>query len=448
MPRCPIYQSSLFRFAAICTSALILAIGSLSSSASESRETPVVLAVKRARTSIVNIHGHKSVTRENGRGFGEGPRRVNGMGTGVIIDERGYIVTNHHVVDGVRRIQVTMFDGQVVVAKMIARDPKTDLAIIKIPSGGSLPLIDTGTSSDLMTGETVIAVGNAYGYEHTVTVGIVSALNRTVQVSDTQSYANLIQTDASINPGNSGGPLLNIDGEMIGLNVAVRVGAQGIGFALPIDAVMEIASRMISVKKLENRWHGVVGRTIVSAEGSHYIIRSVDSGSPASREGLKAGDVISRVNGSTVQRALDFERAMLGQQESLIEITFEREGKALTTKLHLASLPDRDPTVNDRAWHRLGIRLETVPSAKIRKINSKYRGGMEVQAVRPSGPAAIQGIRRGDILVGMHIWETISLDNIAYILNRNDLDDLQPVKFYVLRGEQTLYGHLQVSMTR
>ncbi len=202
----------------------------ITTAASELRETPIVKAIQRARGAVVNIRGEKTVVDH---GFAAVPapgqtatpdagRRVNGMGTGVVIDARGYIVTNYHVVDGVREILVTQADGRRQVAKLIARDLETDLAVIKIDARTPLPVIPIGTSSDLMTGETVIAVGNAYGYEHTVTRGIVSALHRAVQVSDAQFYDDLIQTDASINPGNSGGPLLNIDGEMIGINVAVR----------------------------------------------------------------------------------------------------------------------------------------------------------------------------------------------------------------------------------
>ena len=148
------------------------------------------------------------------------------MGTGVMIDPRGYILTNYHVVDGVREILVTMADGKKYIASLVARDLETDLAVIKISPRTKLPVIPLGTSSDLMPGETVIAVGNAFGYEDTVTRGIVSALHRAVQVSDAQYYDDLIQTDAPINPGNSGGPLLNIDGEMIGINVAVRAGSR------------------------------------------------------------------------------------------------------------------------------------------------------------------------------------------------------------------------------
>ncbi len=176
----------------------------------------------------MNIRGEKTVPGSASPFPGpETTHRVNGMGTGVIIDARGYMLTNYHVVDGVREIQVTASDGKRYVATLVARDLETDLAIINVPTTEKLPVIRIGTSSDLMPGESVIAVGNAFGYENTVTRGIVSALHRAVQISEAQFYDDLIQTDASINPGNSGGPLLNIDGEMIGINVAVRAGARG-----------------------------------------------------------------------------------------------------------------------------------------------------------------------------------------------------------------------------
>ena len=180
------------------------------------------------------------------------------MGTGVVIDPRGYILTNYHVVDGVKEIQVTLADERQLrrqAARPRPRDrsgPDQDRRLAT-----SLPVIPIGTSSDLMTGESVIAVGNAYGYEHTVTRGIISALHRAVQVSDAQFYDDLIQTDASINPGNSGGPLLNIDGEMIGINVAVRAGAQGIGFAIPVDKVMKVAADLLARRPTTRRWHGM-----------------------------------------------------------------------------------------------------------------------------------------------------------------------------------------------
>jgi len=230
--------------------------------ASELRQTPIVKAVQRVRDAVVNIRGEKTITTPAGQtATPDAGRRVNGMGTGVLIDSRGYIVTNHHVVDGVHEIFVTLANGQRHVAKLVARDMETDLAIIKITISTPLPAAPIGTSSDLMPGETVIAVGNAYGYEHTVTRGIVSALHRAVQVSDAQYYDDLIQTDASINPGNSGGPLLNIDGDVIGINVAVRAGAQGIGFAIPIDKVVSIAAGLLATRNASKTWIGMESST-------------------------------------------------------------------------------------------------------------------------------------------------------------------------------------------
>ena len=203
------------------------------------RNTPIVQAIQKAESAVVNIQGNKTIT--NSSASGQPTRQeVNGMGTGVIIDRRGYIVTNYHVVDDVARIEVTLADGTTAIAKLINYDPVTDLALIKIKTDRDLPVIRVGASESLLRGETVIAIGNPFGYQNSVTVGIISALHRDIPVNGSQQYNDLIQTNADINPGNSGGPLLNIDGEVIGINVAVRVGAQGIGFAIPMDTAVEV----------------------------------------------------------------------------------------------------------------------------------------------------------------------------------------------------------------
>jgi serine protease Do len=267
--------------------------------ASELRLTPTVKIVQQARPAIVNIHGQKTVApTDEGYRRGDPPQNVNGMGTGVIIDERGYILTNHHVVDGVKEIQVTLADERTLVASLESHDTKTDLAVIKINAGRKLPVITLGTSADLMIGEPVVAVGNAYGYTHTVTTGIISAVHRVVQVSDAQKYRDLIQTDASINPGNSGGPLLNADGEMIGLNVAVRQGAQGIGFAIPVDLAMSVAADLMSAERIGNTWHGIVSKTLGSDAANQFVVGTLDDESPAAKCGLKPGDVITAVGDS------------------------------------------------------------------------------------------------------------------------------------------------------
>jgi serine protease Do len=420
--------------------------------ASELRHTATVKLVQEARPSIVNVHGQKTLAPAD-EGYRRGEtQNVNGMGTGVIIDERGYILTNHHVIDGVKKIEVTLAnrsEKETLIATRVAHDSKTDLAIIKIAVTEKLPVINVGTSSDLMIGEPVIAVGNAYGYEHTVTRGIISALHRTVKVSDSQDYKDLIQTDASINPGNSGGPLLNIDGEMVGINVAVRAGAQGIGFAIPVDIAISIAADLMTVERerSENTFHGIVSKQ-VGTNSKQCAVAKIDSESPAGKAGLRLGDVITAVEENPVARGLDIERALLGHQPGdEVELTVSRDQHPVTVNLTLASAPKRT-TDAERVWETLGLRLDPVGTSQLRGYQKQYRGGLLVTAVRRDSPASHDGIRQGDILLGMHIWETISLENVTYILKNPDFASLQPLKFLILRNEATYYGNLSVSVRR
>lgn len=402
------------------------------------RLTYIVRAVRAARPAVVNIQGQKLVEPAvQAVGGTEAPRQVNGMGTGVIVDERGYILTNYHVVADVRRIQVTLDDHREYTADLVARDPTTDLAIIKIPTKAKLPLIRIGTSADLMEGEPVIALGNAFGYEHTVTRGIISALGRDVQVSDTQTYDDLIQTDASINPGNSGGPLMNVDGKMIGLNVAVRAGAQGIGFAIPVDQVMHVATRLMSVAELENKWHGLVTQSTGDSDGP-LLVEDVEPDSPAAAAGIKPGDLITSIGDISVARPLDVERALLDRRSGeSVPVQVVRDGQPVALDLALTS--------RSKSWEVLGLELAEESASTFQKRNSRYRGGMRVLDVRTGGPAAQEGIRPGDILVGMHGWETASTQDIDYIVSRPNLTQIGSMKFYVLRGKGMFYGHLNVA---
>lgn len=418
-------------------------------SCSELRQSPIVKAVQRARPAVVNIRGEKTVDAPAPQpGTPTASRRVNGMGTGVVIDPRGYIITNYHVVDGVREIQITMADGQRYTARLIARDGETDLAVIKIDAGDKVPVIPLGTSSDLMAGESVVAVGNAYGYEHTVTRGIISALHRAVQVSDAQYYDDLIQTDASINPGNSGGPLLNIDGELIGINVAVRAGAQGIGFAIPVDKAIAVAANLLASCNVKTAWHGMLPVAESPAQRPGLTLASVEKESPAERSGLKPGDVITAVDEMEVQRSLDLHRALLDRKPGdKVKLSLQREGESLTVDLVLADVPERLKGPTGPMWDTLGLDLKAIPAKEFQqRFQTRYRGGLSVATVRPDGPAATQGIRPGDVLVGMHIWETVSMENVSYILNRPDFTGLSPLKFFILRGNETLYGYLPLTV--
>jgi serine protease Do len=407
--------------------------------------TPIVKAVQSVRSSVVNIRGEKLVATETAVATANTEqRRVNGMGTGVVIDDRGYIITNYHVVENVRDIRVTLASGKSFTANLVARDSETDLAIIKIKKTDELKVITMGDSDDLLTGEPVIAVGNAYGYEHTVTQGIVSALHRAVQVSDAQYYADLIQTDASINPGNSGGPLLNIDGEMIGINVAVRAGAQGIGFAIPTAKVTEVISRLLASHNADSFSHGLALKT---NKRKHVIVRSVSQGSPADEAGLKDGDRLVRIDNVRLHNELDFQKKLLDSQPGdIVKVWIDRDGERVDAELTLGPTFHRKPQ-NSQAWNVLGLSLSPLSQKEFQRRfrTSRYRGGLEVVDLRPGGPAAQRGIQRGDVLVGMHVWETVTMDNLSYILNRADLSKNDPIKFYILRGNEALYGKMSIT---
>ena len=404
--------------------------------AEDLRRTAIVRAIESCRDSVVNIHGEKYVSDSSDESE---DRRVNGMGTGVVIDARGYAVTNFHVVDGVHEIEVTLASGRTVAARLISHDRRTDLAVIKIDTVEPLPVIQLGTSDDLLIGETVLALGNAFGYEHTVTRGIISALHRDVDVSPTQRYEDLIQTDASINPGNSGGPLLNINGEMIGINVAVRAGAQGIGFAIPVDSVLRIVTGLLSIERIDHTWHGLVCKTC----GTGALIESVHSQSPAETIGMRAGDIILRVGDRSVTSQLDIERAFLGRKAGeIVAVTVTREGGEENLSLALAKARKQKASASERSWEQLGLRLASAVPSTVQQLQPRYRGGLLVQEVRFGSPASDKGIRPGDILVGLHIWETVKPDNVSYILDQIESDELDTVKFYILRGRDTLFGHL------
>lgn len=444
------------RFLTVFLAACLLAPG-LSPAAENPRETPLVRALKKAKSTVVNIHSEKTA-RQDDVLYGKGKaRKVNGMGTGIVVDPRGYIVTNHHVVDGVDALRVTLFNGGTYAARVVSFDRGRDLAIIKIKTGKPLDTMPMGTSSDLMLGESVFAVGNAFGYENTVTAGIVSALSRDVDVNDKQAYKNLIQTDASINPGNSGGPLINMAGEVVGINVAIRAGAQRIGFAIPIDDARKVIAQMLNVEKLDRNFHGLKTRDVKSGKRRELVVTGAAAKSPAAAAGFKDGDVVSKAGKVDVLDGADFERALLGRKSGeKVDVVVKRDGKDQTLALTLDRLPgnavvraNNDVQVvaetSEIAWTQLGLKVARVTDPTTIRTNSRYRGGMRVVAVRPQSPAAANGIRQGDILVGLHVWETVTAENVAFVLKHPQLGTFNPLKFYILRGRETLFGHLNVS---
>ena len=422
--------------------------------ASSLRYTATVLAIQQAEPAVVNIEGNKPASPSAGS---EG-QLVNGMGAGVIIDSRGYILTNQHVVQDVAKIEVTLHDGTKLIGRLIDRDAETDLALIKVDARSrKLPVIRCGTSSDLMRGEHVIAIGNPYGYHHTVTEGIISALHRDIPVNGVQEYPDLIQTDASINPGNSGGPLLNSDGEMIGINAAVRIGAQGIGFAIPVDRAIDIAARMVAGYRGNKLDNSLEVETVYSEGGSRLKIISAGG-----NKDLGRGDIVTKMNGHAIRNRLDFELALLDEPSNKeIELEFMRGGAAATTKLvSRSSQATRTQLVSssaakvnatsasDVAFNLIGLRLEVADGAKVRSVDANYKGGLRVTAVRPNSPAYNAQIKPGDILVGLVDWQTPNWDDLAYILNSAELKDNTSPKFHVMRGRELFWGNLELTPRR
>ena len=407
------------------------------------RRDQVVDVYDRVKPAVVNIHSERTVTPPEDP-FNRQPvqpQRVNGMGTGIVLDGRGYILTNFHVVDDVSTLRVRLHDGTGYTARVVSTDKEQDLALIKIDPVKPLPVIGFGTSSDLMVGESVIAIGNAFGYEHSVTDGRVSYKGRDVSLNKDMGYKGLIQTSAPINPGNSGGPLLNVLGEVVGVNVAIRAGAQNIGFALPIDAVIPKAADLISVRRKTGIRHGLTLRDNVTREATESAakrsvsVEQVEAGTPAATAGFKVGDVLEQVDGITVITSIDFERGLLDKLAGeKIPVKVKRGGPATDLELILQAAV-RAPVIGaaDAVWKKLGVKVAPVGADAVAKANPQLRGGLQVVEVASGSVASTAGIQKGDVLVGLHLWETLNLDNVTFVLNHKDLGTFLPLKYFVAR---------------
>jgi serine protease Do len=377
------------------------------------RRTIAVQVVEKTAPAVVSITTERVVQNRPFQPFGTDPffdrffrdffepslpQAVQNLGSGVVIDADAHVLTNEHVVAQASRIRVALADGREFDAELIGADPNNDVAVLRLSTQEKVPWIPMARSSDLMVGEPVIAIGNPFGLSHTVTTGVVSAVNRSIRTED-HVYHGFLQTDASINPGNSGGPLLNANGDLIAINTAVYQSGQGIGFAIPIDTAARVVRELIEEGEVSPVWLGLefqeltpeLSQALALPDGTRgALVNRVDPDSPAGRAQLRRGDVVTRLDDRPVASARDFfdmlDSAVEGQE---IALRFARDGREQKVAVRAEEVPAR--VVDALVRERLGVELEPNPG-----------GGYAVRAVRPGTGAARIGLQPGDLLLGIN----------------------------------------------
>jgi len=395
-----------------------------------------VEVAKKVKPSVVAIRSERTVTV--GPGMGEdffkgtpfedffkehgGPpvkRKQMGEGSGVIVDARGYILTNNHVVAGAEKISIHLFDGRELKGTVRGTDPRTDLAVVHVEAA-DLPIATLGDSDKLQVGEWAIAIGSPFGLEETVTVGVISAKGRSGL--GTGNYEDFIQTDASINPGNSGGPLVNIDGKVIGINAMIIQPGQGIGFAIPINLAKTIMVELIKTGKVIRPWVGIGLQDITSdlmkffnlKEKEGALISQVYKGSPAEQAGFKVGDIVIEVDGVKIKSSQDVVREVLkkkvGQKVNFVIL---REGKRLEISVTTAEMPEKmgeqGPAKPAREW--FGLRVSNVTPDLARQLGLKKTEGVVVVGVEPNSVAQTSGLKAGDIILEVNRQKILNEDD-------------------------------------
>ena len=419
----------------------------------ELKPAVVNVSAKRSETAMTEMQGPSGEETPFDRYFkdffGSRPKRnARSMGSGFIINQNGYIVTNNHVVDGATQVQVKLSDGRELPAKVVGRDSKTDIALLKVEANG-LTVIPLGDSSASQVGEPVMAIGNPYGLDQTVTTGIVSATGRAI---GSGPYDDFIQTDASINPGNSGGPLINARGQAIGINTAIfsqTGGSVGIGFAIPTSLAKSIVTQLADSGTVTRGWLGVgiqpvtpdIAKSFGRTETTGALVSSVSEGSPAEKAGLKAGDIITEYDGRKVERVSDLPRAVAGTPVGHdVRLGVVRDGMPMTLTATVAALDAKEPREADRgerAKPTLGLAVQPLTPALAQQLGVKATQGLVVQNVQDGSPAADAGFERGDVIVEVNKKPVKSVAELRESVEKHGKG--KPMLFRIQRQDASLF---------
>ncbi len=422
---------------------------------------------QKVRPGVVNIQVSKKIKNAGLERFGRSPfgegnpfgdffgpfggfgnnapdLRQRGVGSGFVMSKEGYILTNNHVVENADEIKVKLAGGKEFNGKVVGRDPKTDLALVKIPGDSDLEALKLGNSDDLKVGEWVVAVGSPFGLEQTVTAGIVSAKGRVI---GSGPYDDFIQTDASINPGNSGGPLINLQGEVVGINTAIIASGQGIGFAIPINMAKEIASQLQQKGHVTRGLLGVsiqdltpdLAKSLGLKENKGALVSQVVPGSPADKAGIEQGDVIVSFDGRPIADSKDLPRIVASTPTGkTVTVKLLRDGKEIERQAKISEMEGESVAAAETPKHpSLGIAVQNLTPEIARELGLKKSTGVVVTGVEPGSPAAEARIQVGDVIQSVNRQPVKSVADLAKIVEK--AKDGENLLLLVQRDRQAMF---------
>ncbi len=418
----------------------------------EEIQTVITDLADRTKPSVVNIF---PIQQSGGTQEMRGDRGPNptGSGSGVIVDERGHIVTNNHVVGEAPEVEVRLSDRTKLIAQVVGRDQDTDLALLKVTASRPLPYATFGDSSTVRVGQWVLAVGNPFGLERTVTLGVVSGVGR--ENINLSRYENFIQTDASINPGNSGGPLFNLRGEVIGINTAIINFAQGIGFAIPSNMAKQVMTQLLTKGRVVRAWLGVgiqpltpeLAKKFAVDESAGVLVNEVFEGDPASASGIHPGDVITKVDGKPVDSPNRLSRLVATLDPgSWTQVEVVRDGKRLQFKVALSERRDQAMVASLPMTHtdgKLGLDVQDLTAALAEKFKLKETRGVLVAKVDPGTLAYAEGLRGGDLITEVNRADVHSVGEFAAAVAKTRRGDSLLLR--VMRENRAFYVVLKTN---